>query len=159
MSRSLFSRVTAPRRAGVLAASACAAGVVAAVAVPPDAQATPAPSGCSVATLHGTYLYAGNDASTISGTTETPMAFAGSEVYSGTGQVNGASTSSSGGTIHARSPYTGTYTVNADCTGTLTIGQKLNFDLYVAPSGDTFTYVETDPGSVSAVVETRVAPG
>ena len=68
----------------------------------------------------------------------------------------GSSTFSSGGNIVARSPFTGTYTLNTDCTGTLTIGTSLHFDLYVAPSGDRFTYIQTDPGLVSVATETRV---
>jgi hypothetical protein len=101
-------------------------------------------------------LFEGNGAS-VSGTTTTPTAFAGSEHFTGAGAVAGSSTFSSGGTIFPRSPFTGTYTLNANCTGTLTIGTSLHFDLYAAPSGDRFTYVQTDPGSVSAATETRVA--
>jgi len=71
--------------------------------------------------------------------------------------VTGSSTFSSGGTIFPRSPFTGTYTLTVGCTGTVTIGTTMHFDIYVAPSGNKFTSVQTDPGSVSAATETRVS--
>jgi hypothetical protein len=114
------------------------------------------PASCSTGTLAGTYLFEGNGAS-VSGTTTTPTAFAGSEHFNGAGAVAGSSTFSSGGTIIPRSAFTGTYTLSAGCTGTLTIGTTLHFDIYVAPSGDSFTYVQTDNGSVSATTENRVS--
>jgi hypothetical protein len=169
MSRSRFGGLGAWRRATVVVASVCvlgASGIISgaeagASGVAAGAQADPTPSAsaaaCGLGTLHGTYLYAGSG-SDVSGSTITPIAFAGSEVYSGSGQVSGSSTNSTGGTIKPRSPYTGTYTLGADCFGTLTIGTSLKFDIYVAPSGNTFTYIETDAGSVSAVTESRVAP-
>jgi hypothetical protein len=113
-------------------------------------------SSCDLATLQGTYLFEGTGAS-VSGTTSTPTAFAGSEHFNGAGAVTGSSTFSSGGTIFPRSAFTGTYTLTAGCTGTLTIGTTLHFDIYAAPSGNRFTYVQTDPGSVSATTETRVS--
>jgi len=167
MSRSRFGGPAAGRRATVVVASICALGASGVAAAAPAgasrvtvvAQAGPTPSAsaaaCGLGTLHGTYLYAGSG-SDVSGSTASPIAFAGSEVYSGTGQVSGSSTNSSGGKITPRSAYTGTYTLGADCFGTLTIGTSLKFDIYVAPSGNTFTYVETDAGSVSAVTESRV---
>jgi hypothetical protein len=169
MSRSRFGGLVGWRRGIVVVALVCALAASGAASaaqtrvpgVAPAAPATPTPSAsaaaCGLGTLHGTYLYAGNG-SDVSGSTVTPIAFAGSEVYSGTGQVSGSSTNSTGGSIKPRSPYTGTYTVATDCLGTLTIGTTLKFDIYVAPSGDSFTYIETNSGSVSAVTEFRVAP-
>lgn len=161
MSRSLWRQARSHPRTVTLAGAGCALAATATLLVTGSAQATtptpPAtPHSCDLATLKGTYLFEGNGAS-VSGTTTTPTAFAGSEHFNGAGAVTGSSTFSSGGTIVPRSPFTGTYTLNADCTGTLTIGTNLHFDLYVAPSGDRFTYVQTDPGSVSAATETRLS--
>jgi hypothetical protein len=149
------------RRSIALAGAGCALAAAATLVVTGSAQATsPTPPAtaavCSPTTLQGTYLFEGNGAS-VAGTTTTPTAFAGSEHFNGAGAVAGSSTFSSGGAIFPRSPFTGTYTLAANCTGTLTIGTSLHFDLYVAPSGDRFTSVQTDPGSVSAATETRVA--
>ena len=159
MSRSFLPRARAHRRAIVVGASICAlatAGALtaagAANASGPDTTST----SCSTGTLAGTYLFEGNGVS-VSGTTSTPTAFAGSEHFNGAGAVAGSSTFSSGGTIFPRSSFTGTYALSSDCTGTLTIGTTLHFDIYVAPSGNTFRYVQTDHGSVSAATESRVS--
>lgn len=123
-----------------------------------SASSSPAP--CNKGTLDGRYIYSG-EGSQVSAGTSAPSAFAGSERYNGAGAVNGIDTSSSNGVISPASAYTGTYNVAANCTGKLTIniapGVVLHFDIYVAPSGETFTYVQTDPGSVSATMEQRVS--
>jgi hypothetical protein len=145
------------RRVIAAGAAACALAAIGALAVTIPAQATgpsASRSACRTATLKGTYLFAGNGW-TVSHGKATPTAFAGSEHFNGAGRVAGSSTFSSDGTIFPRSAFTGTYTVSAGCTGTLTIGTTLHFDLYLARSGAMFTYVQTDPGSVSATTENR----
>lgn len=161
MPRSLLRQARSHRRAGVLGSAVCALAAAGTLLMTGSAQATDpaAPanaSSCGLATLKGTYLFEGTGAS-VSGTTTTPTAFAGSEHFNGAGAVTGSSTFSSGGTIFPRSTFTGTYTLTPGCTGTLTIGTTLHFDIYAAPSGNSFTYVQTDPGSVSATTETRVS--
>jgi hypothetical protein len=117
-------------------------------------------SSCSVATLQGRYLFAGNGWQ-VAGSQTTRLAFAGSERYDGAGAVIGTATNSTNGAISSDSHFTGSYTVASDCTGKLTInvapGTTVHFDLFVAPSGDQFTYAQTDPGSVSATTERRVS--
>ncbi|MCF3120197.1 hypothetical protein IPZ68_10860 [Streptomyces arenae] len=108
---------------------------------------------CSTAPT-GTYLFASWGLS-VSGTYSQPLAFAGSERCDGSGPRKGISTPSLNGTITRDSSFTGTLTVAKNCTGTLTIGTSLHFDLSIAPSGDSFAYVQTDPGSVSATTEQR----
>jgi hypothetical protein len=155
-----LSRRTTIATAITLAAAAAAVTVTftaSANATPAAARQAGSPP-CRLATLNGTYLFAG-DGWSVSGSTTTPLAFAGSEHFNGAGRVQGTSTSSFGGTITRGSAFTGTYTVAASCTGTLTIGTTLHFDLYIAPSGDRFTYIQTDPGSVSATTEQRATRG
>lgn len=144
-------------RAAGAAVGIGAVTAVVALAVPGSAHGSPEAQpkqSCSTATLRGTYLFAGDGVS-VSGGTGRPIAFAGSERFDGAGGLRGTSSSSSNGTITRGDTFTGTYTVAADCTGTLTIGGTLHFDLYIAPGGDFFTYVQTDPGSVSATTEHR----
>lgn len=149
-----------PTRSILTTVAALTAAAAAAVAFATSAGATHAPAGqaasrrCGLATLRGTYLFEG-DGWSVSGSTTTPLAFAGSERYDGSGHVQGISTSSSGGTITRHTTFTGSYTLAADCTGTLTIGTSLHFGLYASPTGATFTYIQTDPGSVSAATEAR----
>ncbi|MGH7129428.1 MAG: hypothetical protein ACREIV_12730, partial [Planctomycetaceae bacterium] len=42
----------------------------------------------------------------------------------------------------------GIYTVDADCTGTLTFGDGVMFDLQVRPSGRTVNMLQTNPNTV-----------
>jgi hypothetical protein len=64
------------------------------------------------------------------------------------------------GTITRNIPYTGTYTVNGDCTGTLTTTEEsgtFHYDQFVGPKGDEFSWVATDPGVVASSFERRVS--
>ncbi|WP_051766987.1 hypothetical protein [Saccharothrix syringae] len=122
------------------------------------ASAAPAPS-CSNATLRGTYTFS-EDGWTVSGTGTTPFAFAGVQTYNGNGTGAGIVSSSFNGVITPATANTATYQVDADCTGTVAYtnsGVTSHFDIYLDPKGDSFTFIETDPGSVSAGVETRVS--
>lgn len=110
---------------------------------------------CGTATLSGTYLFAG-DGFSISGGARTPLAFAGSERFDGAGHVAGTNSFSVGGVVTRRAGFTGTYTLAANCAGTLTIGNDLHFDFYASASGDQFDYVQTDAGTVSSTTEHRV---
>ena len=150
-----LSRRTAIATAVTLAAATAATVISVSSASAGPVAAHPAGSGsCSLATLRGTYLFAG-DGWSVSGSTSTPLAFAGSEHFGGNGHLKGTSTSSFGGTITRGTAFTGTYTLAANCTGTFTIGTTLHFDLFTTPSGNAFTYTQTDPGSVSATTEAR----
>jgi hypothetical protein len=115
--------------------------------------------GCSLATLRGTYIFAYKQF-TIENGTQIPAAFAGQEVYDGDGTMTGVYSASVNGQITRNVPYTGTYTVNADCTGTLTTTEELgtfHYDQFVGPKGDEFSWVATDPGIVAAGFERRVS--
>ncbi|WP_331721233.1 hypothetical protein [Streptomyces sp. NBC_00212] len=159
MSRSYFSWIGSHRRS-LAVASACALGAVGTLALTGSAGASGAPAhpavqqSCSTATLTGTYLFAG-EGWTVAGGQATPGAFAGTEHFDGSGAVQGTNTFSANGTVTRGSHFTGTYTVAPDCTGTLTIAGALHFDIYPAASGDSFVYIQTDPGSVSATTEHR----
>ena len=57
--------------------------------------------------------------------------------------------------------YTGTYTVNPDCTSELTTDDPtfgaLHYDQFLAPDGNNFTFVQTDEGFVATGFEQRVS--
>jgi hypothetical protein len=113
---------------------------------------------CSVATLSGTYIFTA-DGVAISGEDKVPFALAGIEVYDGAGQVQGVLSSSTNGAIVRNVPFSGTYTVNANCTGTYTTtdsaGNVVHVDQFIAPDGSELTFVQTDPGIVAAGSERK----
>ncbi|HEU5474956.1 MAG TPA: hypothetical protein VFV67_30300 [Actinophytocola sp.] len=136
------------------------AGALALVLTPAltASAAAKAPS-CSNATLKGTYTFA-SGGWTVAGGSTTPFALAGVEHYDGAGNIAGVVTTSINGVIIPGTPNTGTYQINADCTGTAAFtnsGVTTHFDIYVSPDGDEFQFVGTDPGAVTSATEIRVS--
>jgi hypothetical protein len=110
---------------------------------------------CSEATLDGTYLFA-EDGFILTDNDQVPFALAGYEVYNGNGKVRGVQSGNFGGEVSRKEHFTGTYTVNADCTATVTYpdGEPFRYDLFVAPDGSQFTLVQVNPSEwVSSGVE------
>jgi hypothetical protein len=109
---------------------------------------------CSEATLDGTYLFA-FDGVEIKGNDQLPFAIAGYDVFDGNGNVKGVASGNFGG-VFSKTPYSGTYTVKADCTGTFTFADDgTQVDLFIAPDGSMYTFAEIDPGVVGSGVELR----
>ena len=96
---------------------------------------------CSKATLHGTYLIA-QDGVDISGKDQAPFAIAGMENYDGNGKVKALISANFNGDVVRHESIPGTYTVKADCTGTVTYGPKEALDVFIAPNGSMFTFVQ-----------------
>jgi hypothetical protein len=110
--------------------------------------------------LHGAYIYA-QDGFTISGATasqRTPFAQAGREIFKGDGTMSGIATANFNGAV-VRVTYTGTYSVDADCTGSVTFtdneGVVSHYDIAVEDGGTEFGFVQTDDGVVTAAFERR----
>ena len=113
---------------------------------------------CSEATLKGTYLFAQNGVE-IKGNDQRPFAIAGYDVFDGNGKVKGVASGNSNGEVFRKEPFTGTYTVKANCTGTVTFrggGAATQGDIFIAPDGSKFAFVRTDPESVGATIDPRV---
>lgn len=107
-----------------------------------------AEKGCSNGSLQGSFGY------TVTGYApgNVPFAAVGRILFNGSGQVTTTRTLSNGGTIVRGDTGSGTYTLNADCTGTFTIvasglGQ-LQVDIVVDNEGDQFRGIVTNPGFV-----------
>ena len=110
---------------------------------------------CSEATLHGRYLFA-FDGFEIKGNDKVvPFAQAGYEVYGGNGKMNGALSGNFDEEITRNESFSGTYAVKADCTGTLRYTDGTRYDLFLAPDGSRFTFVQTNPEFVGAGFEPR----
>ena len=99
---------------------------------------------CSKATLHGTYLFA-QDGVDVTGNDQKPFAIAGMEKYDGNGKVKTVITANFNGDVVRHESLSGTYTVKADCTGTVTYGPTEALDLFIAPDGSMFTFVQIKP--------------
>ena len=113
---------------------------------------------CSNATLKGTYLFAQNGVE-IKGNDQRPFAIAGYDVFDGNGEVKGLASGNSNGEVFRKEPFTGTYTVKANCTGTVTFtggAAASQGDIFVAPDGSKFAFVRTDPESVGATIDEQV---
>jgi len=123
-----------------------------------ERRRTASQASCSLVTLKGNYVYAGDgfDVAGDGSTQRTPFATAGREVYAGDGTLSGTDTTSTNG-VAARTTYTSTYTVNADCTGTYVYNTDPTnpYDLFVDPSGAEFAYVAAGANRVAAGYERR----
>ena len=98
---------------------------------------------CSEATLHGRYLFA-FDGSEVKGNGKVvPFAQAGYKVYKGNGKIKGGLSGNFDGKVTHNEHFTGTYTVNADCTGSLRYKDGTRYDLFLDPDGRRFTFVQT----------------
>ena len=118
---------------------------------------------CTLATLQGRYL------STFSGflvpptpgvTAQTPLAGAQVDIFNGDGTGTHQATVSVNGAIAQFRDALVSYTVNADCSGTITLKLPfgdVNSDMYIAPNGAEFVVVETDTGSIVANPARRVS--
>jgi hypothetical protein len=112
---------------------------------------------CSEATLKGTYLFAQNGVR-IKGNDQRPFALAGFDVFDGQGEVKGVASGNFDGKTFRNDRFSGTYTVKADCTGTLTIrdGAATHGDVFIAPDGSKYAFVRTDPEDVAAGIDPQV---
>ena len=131
-------------------------------------RAQPAPAGaCSDATLNGTY------ASLASGWTllaadgsalpvPSPRSAVALFTYDGAGGLTGSISSNAGGTV-GHSTVTGTYTVNADCSGTLTqtnaSGASTKQQLVITGGGSEFYELDATTDHVSSAERVLLPSG
>jgi hypothetical protein len=112
---------------------------------------------CSLKTLKGTYLFTCHG---VQGSGQTAFGAAGRETFHGDGTMDGVLTATDKDNVQHHYSYPGTYTVNPDCTGTVTEGDEIigvvHIDMYFAPDAAELDYVVTDPGFVDSYVERRV---
>ena len=109
------------------------------------ARAALAPLSCNVHTLKGSYLFATHGWNIVGGVA-VPKAIVEGINFNGDGTlVSPFATVSINGTIIHSSNSPGTYTVNADCTGTLAFTGGPSFDIFVEPSGQQLWMIQTGP--------------
>lgn len=120
--------------------------------IAPTAKA--ADKGCSAVTLMGTFSRHDTGTVLASPGGTGPVAFVGTFTFDGSGNVTGATTGSSFGTI-GTGTQKGTYTVNSDCTGTIVVtgsgSHSSHYSFVIDDNGNGFQYICTDSGPISIV--------
>jgi hypothetical protein len=116
---------------------------------------------CSLATLDGQYLEAGNGMlfpPAFGVKKPSVSAFAAYSVYNGDGTgTDWVTFTVDGVSVDVPSPARTTYTLKADCTGTRTVlPSGPHFDIFVAADGSGLTEVSTDQGNAVSEVDRRV---
>src|ERR1700723_2950746 len=138
------------------AAKAMTIIAVFALALTATPAAKAADKGCTDATLKG--AYSDQDTGTIVGVG--PFAGVNVDKFDGKGKITISGISSLNGSV-AAGLETGTYQVNADCTGTYTVtGGGLTIDAFfvIAQAGNELQIVITDPGTVINCVARKQFP-
>lgn len=107
-----------------------------------------AQSGCSVATLTGNYAFSNPGFTTpnksISGS-EDPFAAVGVLTFDGAGNISTNFTLAFKGAISPGQTGSGTYTVNSDCTGSISLPTVVNFNMVIIGGGTEIFGIETTP--------------
>ena len=105
---------------------------------------------CTLATLNGQYMFGGPGTllpPAFGVTAPSTAASAGFHIFNGDGTGTDFVTFSVNGIDqHVPSPVPITCTLNPDCTGTYSVQNDPNFDIFVAVDGSALSTIDTDPG-------------
>ena len=112
---------------------------------------------CTLETLQGRYLFATTGSNIVESVPQ-PIGIVEVIDVNGDGTLNvPAVTLSANGTILRFADVGGSYTVNEDCTGTITFVTDVHLDIFIAPNGKEFDLIQTDANSVLAAVARKVS--
>lgn len=114
---------------------------------------------CNAATLRGAYMFHASGYNIVNGAA-LPKAIIETVIFDGLGNVTTPEVSVSINGILLQPPQgnPGNYTVDADCTGTLTFADGPMFDLQITPNGKSINMLQTNPNTVMQGTAERV-PG
>ncbi len=111
---------------------------------------------CTPATLKGLYVFDATGYNIVN-SVPAPKAVIEFLTLKADGTLTSLATVSINGAIHSGIPGSGIYTVNANCTGTLTFdGSGFTFDLFIAGNGSRFHMIQTNANTVLAGEVRRV---
>ena len=131
--------------------TACVLGLVAVLAPAGNSQRALAAEGCGVRSLHGFYGYAVRGQVIPPGIPELDTAIAGRIVFDAHGGLSGYEWASTNGAQETVT-FTGSYSVQADCTGTATLvnsnGRTDHIKFGLINGGEGLHFTVTDPGAV-----------
>jgi hypothetical protein len=112
---------------------------------------TSADAQCSNATLTGNYGFLFSGFTTPTHSTkgnEVPFAGTASGTFDGAGNFSGTVAFSISGKISTNNPYTATYVVNSDCTGSMTsTNGSANFSFVIVSGGAEVSFIDIDAGN------------
>jgi hypothetical protein len=133
--------------------ASCALAAVIFAASPQALKATNEDALCRQgnATVRGTYIAQGTGS--IAGVG--PISTVGVMTFDGKGTGVLTATFSLNGAI-SKGSFSGPYTLNSDCTMTLTFSNGTNYDGVVAPDGSIGNWIETDTGTVLSGTMRRI---
>ena len=127
-----------------------------------ESQTSAAPRVCNLATLQGRYLFAESGVllpPAFGVAVPTQAADVGFHIFNGDGTGTDIVTVRIGSTVvleNLVSPLV--YTINPDCTGTITVSNGPSFGIFVAPDGREFGSIATAPaGNYPASIVLRVS--
>jgi len=108
---------------------------------------------CTLSILKGGFAFEGGGFTSAL----VPVAFSGQGQSDGAGNLSGNETSSGGGTIFSGA-VSGTYTINSDCTGTVSVlfnGQQDHSTFVLVNSGQSALQMQTDPETIITSTVTK----
>ena len=119
--------------------------------------------GCTNGSVQGTFAYTSSGSIASPPEIAGPFVEVGSQYFDGKGSTTATATLSQNGNILPIT-VTGSYTVNSDCTGTMTlqvapIGVTVHVYFVVADSWNEFQAIETDAGLVITRFGRRLIAG
>jgi hypothetical protein len=118
-----------------------AIAVAAALGLSLTPVARAADRGCSNASLYGTFGYTATGALTAPPSLAGPFATVGVQIFDGNGNTTATAWTSQNGSI-VQVTIQGTYTVNSDCTGTMTLQVNVLSPPMALPPGRYFFVLE-----------------
>jgi hypothetical protein len=127
--------------------------VLAALALALPSGNTPAEEKCTAATLNGRYVFTGRGFIEALEPGVQRMHY-GVFTFDGSGKVTGKQSSSRGGTL-GRERFEGTYTLEGDCSGTMSFSfvanprSETHWDVYVTSDGRKGHMIRMDDGNMA----------
>jgi hypothetical protein len=85
---------------------------------------------------------------------------AGFDRFNGSGNGTSVVTINKGDVVTTNASETSTYTINADCTGSVVFTEgthSFHFEVFLDPAGAVVSFIATDPGTVETFAATRVS--
>lgn len=112
---------------------------------------------CTNSTVKGRYVYTATGWKIEEGD-PVPLAHAGQETFDGEGGLQGVMTLTINGVISRDVSYSGTYSVNTDCSIDMKIelsGVDTQWTAYTSSSGDVMSYIRADSDTVFSGISYR----